>query len=234
MAKQKTTIVGENLTPTLLRELGAVDRFPPAPADFQPDGNWVNKYRIWTCHGYRESGNQNVGSLQITRCADSDETFTLKVHQEVVQTDGLTNVIDATVQCRNDHLASPIQWNLSSRFLGKDGNYVSELSDSKDSRASQREDGTTGDWCLFAAVQRLTFGKQSSLSFDLLEGMTISKPRHRLFYRGIASMKTSSQDMPLHCFVQLGSANLPCEYWLDDLHRLLVVTSMNKAYILEQ
>ncbi|HUV67292.1 MAG TPA: hypothetical protein VMW24_25605 [Sedimentisphaerales bacterium] len=234
MAKQKTTIVGENLTPMLLRELGAVDNFAPTPANFKPDGNWVNKYRIWTCHGYRESGNQDVGSLRVSRRAGSNETFTLEVHQEVVQTDELTNVIDATVECRNDHLASPVQWNLSSRFLGKDGDYTSELSNRKDSRGYQRADRTTGDWCLLEAVQRLAFEKQSFLSFDLLEGMSISKPGHRLFYRGALSMKTGDRDMPLYCFVQLGSAILPCEYWLDDLHRLLAVISMNKAYILEQ
>ncbi|GAI82934.1 unnamed protein product, partial [marine sediment metagenome] len=37
----------------------------------------------------------------------------------------------------------------------------------------------------------------------------------------------------LHRFDQLGRGILPCEYWLDDRHRLLMVTSMNKAYILD-
>ncbi len=38
MAK-KRTIVGENLTPIVLRELGGVDKFPRTPAEFQPDGS---------------------------------------------------------------------------------------------------------------------------------------------------------------------------------------------------
>lgn len=234
MAKQKTTIVGENLTPMLLKELGAVDNFAPTPVNFKPDGNWVNTYRIWTCHGYRESGNQDVGSLRISRRAGSNETFTLEVRQEVVQTDGLTNVIDATAECRNDLLASPVHWKLSSRFLGKDGDDIAELSSSKDSKGYQQADQTTTDWCLFEAVQRLAFEKQRFLSFDLLEGMSISKPGHRLSYQGTLTMKTGDRDMLLYCFIQLGSAILPCEYWLDDLHRLLAVISMNKAYILEQ
>ena len=32
---------------------------------------------------------------------------------------------------------------------------------------------------------------------------------------------------------QIGPGVLPTEYWLDENHRLLVVTSLNKAYILD-
>ena len=34
-------------------------------------------------------------------------------------------------------------------------------------------------------------------------------------------------------FAQLGTGILPTEYWLDMSHRLQLVTSMNKAYILD-
>lgn len=234
MAKQQRTIVGENLTPTLLKELGGVNDFPSTPADFKPDGNWVNTYRIWTCHGYRESGNQNVGSLRIERTGNSGKTFTLRMHQEIVQTDGPTNVVEGTIKCRNNRLASPVEWKLSSRFAGADGKQIVELSNRENVRIGEGADKTTGDWCLFEAVQRLAFDKQSSLSFDLLEGMSLSKPEHRLFYRGTSPMKTSGGEVSLHCFVQLGSGILPYEYWLDDRHRLLAVISMNKAYILDQ
>lgn len=234
MAKQQRTIVGENLTPTLLKELGGVDDFPSTPADFKPDGNWVNTYRIWTCHGYRESGNQNVGSLRIERTDDSGKIFTLRIHQEIAQTDGLTNVIEGIIQCRNNQLASPVEWKLSSRFVNADGKQIAELSNRENGRTGEGADKATGDWCLFETVQRLAFDKQSSLSFDLLEGMSLSKLGHRLFYRGTYPMKTDGQSIPLHCFGQLGNGILPYEYWLDDLHRLLAVISMNKAYILDQ
>ncbi len=233
MAK-KQTIVGENLTPTVLKELGAMDRFPHTPAGFQPDGNWTNKYRIWTCHGYRESGNQNVGSLRITRSVDSQGTFVLKVRREVIQTDELTNVIDATVKCQLNQLASPNKWKLSSLFSGVDHKEISELSSDEDGGIAQGAGRVTGDWCLFEAVQRLAFDKRTSFGFDMLEGMSLSKPGQHLSYHGTSPMKTNGESMPLHCFVQLGSGILPCEYWLDDRHRLLAVVSMNKAYILDQ
>ncbi|MHC4324102.1 MAG: hypothetical protein ACYSUX_07500 [Planctomycetota bacterium] len=55
MAKKKRTIVGSPITPSMLVELDAVTKFSPAPGNFNPAGNWTHSYRIWTCHGYRES-----------------------------------------------------------------------------------------------------------------------------------------------------------------------------------
>jgi len=233
MAK-KRTIVGENLTPALLGELGAVDRFPRTPASFKPDGNWTNKYRIWTCHGYRESGNETVGSLEITRRADSAKTFLLTVRREVIQTDELTNVIEATIRCRADRLASPRQWKVSSRFTDADRREIAELSNDEQGGIAEQAGRVTGDWCLFEAVQRLEFDERTSLSFDLLEGMSLSKTGQRLSYRGTFPTKTGAEGRTLHCFSQLGHGILPCEYWLDDRHRLLAVISMNKAYILDR
>ncbi|MFQ6035854.1 MAG: hypothetical protein ACE5NM_08420 [Sedimentisphaerales bacterium] len=233
MAK-KRTIVGFPLTPGLLKELGAVDKFALTSEDFNPEGNWQNTYRIWTCHGYRESGNHNVGLLQISRSADAEKSFTLRVHHEVVQTDGLVNIIKATIKCRNNQLASPTRWNISSHFIGPDNKPIPQLDKKETGRATKMMDRTTSDWCLFEALQRLAFDKSAGggLSFDLLEGLTVSKIGHRLFYRGVYPTDIPGLDS-LHCFVQLGSGILPTEYWLDDSHRLLMAISMNKAYILD-
>jgi hypothetical protein len=234
MAKQKRTIVGENLTPTLLAELGGLEEFPSTPTDFKPDGNWTNKYRIWTCHGYRESGNENAGGLRITRRVDSNTTFALEVRQEIVQTDELKNIVEGTINCRYDQLASPIEARLESRFEGPDGRVIPELNCSENVLLTGSMTSTACDWGLLDVVQRLAFDKKSSLIFSLLEGMSISKSPQRLFYRGSYPMKTGEQSLPLHCFCQLGTGILPTEYWLDDRHRLLSVISMNRAFILDQ
>jgi hypothetical protein len=143
-------------------------------------------------------------------------------------------VIEGAIKCRNNQLASPVEWRLSSRFEGRDGKVIPELGSRNHGVAAEPATGTASDWCLFEAVQRLAFDKRSSLSFDLLEGMSVSKPGHRLFYRGTYPMKVDGQSTPLHCFAQLGSGILPYEYWLDNRHRLLAVISMNKAYVLDQ
>ena len=231
MAKQ--TIVGSPLTPTLLKELGAVESFPSTLRDFNPRREWVNTYRIWTCHGYRESGNKNVGFLRLKRVPVSQKTFELKVHQEVLQTDALVGVIDGTITCQNDPIASPIRWNLSSRIIGADGEPIPELFSENNGAPAEDMDTITGDWCLFEAVQRISPEIQTSLSFDLLEGMSLRKSKHRLSYCGQAQLNMGAGDTPLHHFIQFGSGILPTEYWLDTHHRLSIVTSMNKAYILD-
>lgn len=252
MAKKQTsknTIVGSPLTPALLKELRAVDEFPATPKDFEPQANWVNMYRIWTCHGFRETGNQNVGFLRFERSAGkSSETLTLKIHQEIAETDGMLNVIEVNMTCLNNQLSSPIKWNLSSRFTDSDGKVISELGTREEVEVSEntltvgigRRTFTrevtgkfTSDWCLFEAVQRMKFDKETSLSFDILEGLSLLKQGQQLSYRGAYPMNLSSNGVSLHRFDQLGDGILPCEYWLDNNHRLLVVTSMNKAYILD-
>jgi hypothetical protein len=232
--KSQRTIVGSPLTPTLLDELSALDNFRPLSEDFKPDGNWVNTYRIWTCHGYRESGNQNVGYLRIKRLIESNGSFTLKVHREVLQTDALVNIVEATIECRNNQLASPIKWKVSSRFIDADGGQISQLSSDDNGIAAEGLTGRTSDWCLFEAVQRLKIRKETFLAFDMLEGLSLLKKDQNLSYRGLYPTKTGGENIPLHRFVQLGNGILPCEYWLDENHRLLVVTSMNKAYIFDE
>jgi hypothetical protein len=233
MAKQKRTIVGSPITPSMLVELNAITKLPPTPGNFNPAGNWSHSYRIWTCHGYRESGNDNVGFLRIERTDSSGETFVLNVHQEILQTDAIIHILDGTIKCRNNQLASPVEWKLQSRFTGTDGKNISELLSSDNGKAVKQEERATSDFCLFEAVQRLSYDKNISVSFDLLEGMSLKKSGHRLSYRGVTPLKKDGRDILLHCFVQSGSGILPYEYWLDDRHLLLAVISMNKAYILD-
>ena len=248
--KQRRTIVASPLTPTLLKELGAIDEFPATPKNFDPYGNWVNTYRIWTCHGFRESGNQDVGFVRIERAAgSSNEKFTLKVRQEVVQVDGIVNVINANIQCLNKQLATPVQWHLSSRFIDPDkrpltrletdekalikGNVISvEIGEHTFKRKVTGH--LTSDWCVFEFIQRLKFEEQGWLAFDMLEGLTVMKQNQRLSYRGLHPTKIGAEQISLHCFVQTGSGILPYEYWLDSNHRLVAAISMHKAYILDE
>ena len=253
MAKKsaKRTIVGSPLTPALLSQLSAIGEFIASSEDFRPDGNWVSTYRIWTCHGFRETGNQNVGFLRIERTAGkANQPFMLKVRQEVVQADGLLHTLEAEIKCLNNQLASPVQWHLRSNFLDPNRQNMHDLG--TDERAVidrniinvkargghkfRREVGglLTSDWCLFEAVQRLKFDKEPSLNFDILEGLSLLKQGQRLSYSDPYPMKMSGKNVSLHRFDQLGDGILPYEYWLDNNHRLMAVTSMNKAYILDE
>lgn len=243
-------MVGSPLTPGLLRELGAIHEFVFASEDFKPDGNWVNTYRIWTCHGYRESGNYNVGFLRIQKKVGGEsDTFELCVKQTVVQTDAMLSTIEAHITCLNNEYASPVKWQVSSHFFGPRGKSLDTLS-TAESVSIEGETMTikagagilhrqvdaplTSDWSLFEAAQRWDVGEARHLLVTMLEGLRISKPRQHITYRGLSQMEFGSGVARLYCFAQLGNGILPTEYWLDERHRLLIVTSMNKAYILDE
>lgn len=235
----KRTIVGSPLTPALLNELGGLpDKAPP-----------VSKtYRIWTCHGFRESGNHDVGFVTIWGGLSSTGKLDgIGIKQEIVQTDGRVFIVDANIKCLDNRLASPFQWRLHTWFIKPGGGTELDNTETGTIDGNVMRIKTLGrtltrkvfsqlacDWCLFEVVRGLAFDGKSTLEFDLLEGLTVLKRDHRLSYRGAFSMKIGYEKVTLHRFDQLGSGILPCEYWLDGNHKLLAVTSMNKAYILDE
>ena len=248
MAQQRVrTIVGVPMTPELLTRIGGLTEFPPTPKEFQPDGEWVNTYRIHTCHGYFESGNEDKGVLRVERVAGaSADAFTLKLRQKIVNHDGRTHLVDAEAKCRNNMLASLVEWKLTSRFADFEGNPIPGLDgDETGSAGSGGVAITTGastlehrtprpvtaDWCLFEAVQRLAYERDTSPPFDFLEGLRLIREEHRLSYRGVYAWK--GKPPSLHWFHQIGHGVLPYEYWLDDRHRLLAVATLARAYVLD-
>jgi len=249
MAK-KQTIVGSPLTPKLLSELGAVGEFPSTPEDFEPSGNWVNTYRIWTCHGYRESGNQDVGFLRIQKSADGQgETFGLHVEQTIVQTDAMLSNINAQITCLNNEYASPVKWQISSRFLEPNGKPLEQLCTAETvfiegksmtikgpagilRRQIDTDRPLTSDWSLLEAAQRWGTGQAGHLLANMLEGLCKLKKEQHITYAGMHQMGPDA--VSLFRFTQCGTGILPTDYWLDRSHRLMAVTSMNKAYILDE
>jgi hypothetical protein len=231
------------MTPAMVIELEAVDGFPTAPADFSPTDEWVHTYRVWTCHGYRESGNENVGFLKISRAAGSGNGFTLHVEQQLVHSEAALHTMRAEIECRPDAIASTARWPLSSSHTSPDGNVQKDLSVREqgsvtgatltvtiNGRTSARKVGgaTTADWCLFEAVQRLPFDKSVSLKLDVLEGLSILRPGHRLSYRGAPVGQPG-----LHGFQQLGEGLLPYGYWLNDRRQLVMVSAGGRVYLLD-
>ena len=248
MAKSSRTTVGSPLEPGLLGELGALKTLPAADG-FRADGSWIHTYRIWTCHGYVESGNDNVGYLQIERkVGGRGDDFVLTVRQVVLEQDGQVSEIDARVRCRADGIGTPVEWRLSSSFTGPGGKVQEELSTEETGSIEGGEmvvdrgggkikrampPAVTGDWCLFEAVQRIGFGADSLPRFHLLEGLGVLKGPQSLSYRGGESVEIGGDEVKLHRFDQIGHGVLPTEYWVDANHRLVVAASLNKAYVLD-
>ena len=249
MAKKIRTIVGSPLTPEMLFQLGVTPDFSPDGKPFNPAEEWTNRYKIWTCHGYRESGNLDVGFLQIQRgSAGPDKRFELQIHQELQNQEETLNRVVAKIDCIEGDLSCPVKWDYTSVFLDADGKEDKSLTvnvkgQSSDSEIRWTRNGLLSklackgrpscDWCVYETVQRRANQFTGNLTFDMLESLERFKPGQQLIDRGRVNVKIGNSGRRLHRFDQIGTGVLPFEYWVDETSRLCVIVSMNKAYILD-
>ena len=91
----------------------------------------------------------------------------------------------------------------------------------------------TSDWSLFEALQRRPFRSGEALKFDVLEGLSLLKRGHVLRYKGRRQVTLGDAASTLHLFHQVGRGVLPYEWWLDEAHRLVLVVTGYRTYILE-
>jgi len=247
MAKQKGPVTCP-LDPTVLTELGALKAAPPpSPDGFDPAGAWTAVYRIWTCYGHRDRGNQTMGALRLERRPDADG-HRLAVRQVFHQSEGKRHWLEADVRCRTDALGTPQAWTLASRF---DGDHMEGLppmafeasgriaggawESSSGGRTLRRTvpEPATADWCLFEAVQRLPLTPADPLRFTVLEGLGVAKADHLLAYDGPHEVTWGPTTVALHRFRHHGRGVYPYEWWVDGSHRLVLVVTGPRTYILD-
>jgi len=237
---RKRTPVGTPLTPNLLVDLGAIDKLGRYDGDFNPHGLYVNLYRIWTCHGYRKSGNRTRGYLKIERqLSDLAGTIAYKITRKILNDHGFLQCYSASILSRNDELSSLIKWKLHSQFFGPDGEIIPDLeikkADTAESYQHKMKTGIgttrvngdtnlTADWCLFDAIQRLPVNTGLALEFNMLEEMTMFRKNHRLRYDKQERLNISGESRKLFRFHQYGQGTLPTEYWLDVKQRLILAS----------
>ena len=247
MAKKKSSSnppVQHPLAPSVLTEMGCL-KTPPPTGEFSPAKDWAASFRIWTCYGYVGRSNYDVGLLTIGRQLNG-EAQRLAILHTLKNSEGKLHTIRAKVRCKLDALAGPTSWSLESEFAGehmegrppmaakeigriRGGAWQVSVGD----RTTERKISgpVAADWCLFEAVTRLDFRDGPPLTFDLLEGLSLLKADHRLSYRGKLPVTWGPAKAQLHCFAQVGRGVYPYEYWLDDAHRLLLVTTGPRIYV---
>jgi len=227
------SVTGDPLDPGKIIEMGVIDRIPLSPVDFDPRGEWKHDYLIVTCHGYLESGNDIQGYLRLERKkANADGIFGLSVRQTIIMHE-MTHLQVAEIECREDDLASPLSWTLSSSYKDKSGKPLAGIGEKAKGKAKDYPSARlAADWCLFEALQRHPFESIDG-RFDLLEGLSLLKKDHRLTYRG-KYPTPDGKTPPLRWFAQIGRGILPYDYWLDERHATLVVAAGSRAYILDE
>ncbi len=250
MAAKKRTIVGAPLTPQMLDELGALNEMSPVDVSREGEGHWTDTYRIWACHGYRESGNETVGSLKIERMpSQSGHTFVLNVTQRINNDADIVHSLGAQITCQADRLATPIKWRTNSTFRDPKGKTVRDLGTSQTGRVSgdsieitthgkirriRTQGPFTGDWCLLEAVQRMHCADADPVTMDVLKEMDLLQKGHQIVYVGQDTVTLGGAAMVLHHFQQHGRGMLPYDYWLDQNHRLQMFVTLSIAYIRDE
>ncbi len=222
--------VGRHLTPDLLWEMGVFGDFPPADPGFDPAGAWEQTWRIWTCYGYAGRANQNLGVLRIARTAG--DPVSLEVEQQQLNTEGQQHVQTAKIICALDAIATPLSWEHTSSFIGPEGEEQANLR-LEHAVETPPEGPVATHWGLFEAVQRLPFEEGVEHRFDVLDNLTARKADHTLRYDGAHEVRFGPDTRRLHRFVQTGHGALPFEYWLDADHRLVLVISEYRVYVLD-
>lgn len=248
MQKRKRTILGSPLTPEVLQDLNVLETIPAATPNFNPEKGWTHTYRIWRCHGYRQSGNRHTGFLKLTSRPIAGSSSQFQVEQQIITNENFLTKISATIQCRDDELSTPIRWELESDFFNRGGRQLKKLHQEESAEVGHREINfkkghfrstqslgrrMTADWCLFPAVQRIQFDQFRPLQFDLLEGLSLLKENQQLSKKGESGITIQGKRVKLHGYKQIGRGILPYEYWLDETNRLVLVTTFSAAYILD-
>ncbi len=245
MAKTRI-IVGSPLTPAMLKSMNVLGDFPPPPGDFSPWGDWTHHYRILTCHGYTNDGNDNNGMLTIKRSVDKVENaIRFDITQRIVNDEAIVNIIEAHVICVPDILSSPSSWEITSHFIASDGKPTPQLTTQQSVRISggamviqtagrtiKRKVKTpvTSDWTFFDAIQRYALSKRlMPATFTMLEGLSLIKPNQRIAYHS----RTVLDGATLTRYSQTGDGILPYDYWLDERYRLVLAVTGARAYILD-
>ena len=236
------------MSPAALGEYGELARVRPPKGEFDPKGDWQHSYRLWVAgrpwRTYR-------GFLKLARTKEEgDEPIKLSVSQSIIQSHQCAiHECEANISCTDDGLATPRSWQLSAAILdvcgegklrGAGMRHSAEIEcgkvailRGKHKTVRDVPKAYTANWCLFEAVQRLPTDAKMRLEFTLFDELDKWKTGHRLTYRGKTAIPFGKEEVPAHCFVQVGRAALPREYFVDEQHRLLLVISGLQAYILD-
>jgi len=247
---EKRAPVARPLSPTRLTELKAIDEFPKVREDFDPQGAFKHEYDLWITYGYfPDRRNRVVGGLKLSKASPDGGKFKLGVVQTFMNSQSVLHTLTASANCSHDQLARPRRWRLRSKF---DQTKDTWQGIDKELRSKYEIDGTTlrvstndktssrklqswptSDWSLFEAVQRFPFKSGFEVKCDLLEGLSVLRPAQRITYEGQITHQWGSGKVQLHYYRQFGQGMLPYEYYLDETHRLVMVVSGYRAYILK-
>lgn len=170
----------------------ALAKFQPPTGAFDPAGAWTHRYGVWTV-GQR--GCARVGHVALGRSVGKDGTAVLLLEYAKTYSGAFQGKTAASIRCRTDRLATPLDWATSVQSLTPKGVRVPNtaiqttgrvagkalvLTSGKARRTLPLPEAYTINWSLFDAVQRLPREAFPPLEFTLLDDFDQVKPEQRL------------------------------------------------------
>ncbi len=229
-------------------------RVPDSP--FDPRGAWEHTYDVFPVYGALDVtgkawSERHKGKLRIRRePVSGDGGVRLSVFSEVTFLDLGTlptkyQRTSAVLACRDDQLATPMHWELTSAAIGKEDGCPRPLSEIQETGRLQRENvelqqsagnrsfpvgkRVATNWGLFDAVQRLS--GEMDLSFTMLEDLRLVRREQRLLPEAPVEVAFANRKVSLWGFRQTGEGVLPIHWWRDEHGRVLLALGNVRAYI---
>ena len=230
-----------------LRKIAPLVRSYVLPeSEFDPDGVWSHRYTMFQFPGLRFG---QVGEFRIQRARGKSKTVRLDMAMSRSALSGYTHYTTAKMVCRNDPLASPLQWSFEVKtaknekapaYLNtgmiKSAVYKDKTIRYQTGRFSSTVPAPNPFACktaLFDAVQRLST-ETKALQFDYMDEYDELSTDHTLRYKGTYDFQMKNGMEPLSCFIETGSGNTPLSYWRDSSGRLLFWISGIQVFVLTE
>ena len=232
------------LSPRLIEIMGEGNLFPDA-SGFDPSGNWLHHYRVWTNHGDCKAQNKNTGHISIARNAQSD-SVNFQVRQVIVNQDGMFQRIEAEINCSNDAPGSVQNWQTRIYFYDTSQCPMADMNLEITGTVSPESvqmtvNGATESypltcpllcqWLICDCIQR---NRKRLDDFSVLEHGMKLKPHHCLIPSQPVRPEATNAAGTLALTVQRGHGLLPWEYWQDTSGRVLYAFSGTVMYILDE
>jgi len=206
--------------------------FSPPAKDLRARGQYSLNYDIihWT-GGPRATdrmSNAVIGSVAIKRRTENGGVI-YEVTQQT-QIGGVNNVIEAQTICNPDQLSSLRKWNLRTYHTGSRGGIepLSQIEETGSVSGRGIRMSSDGYTCYHSAdnpvVTRWTVldflirkaDPALSVTFDLLEDLSLFKPNQSLVYDGETRVTLKDgRTVALQTYAQIGEGILPIHYLLD-------------------
>ena len=219
-----------------------LSRFSPAQTPLGQKQQYSLTYDI--IHWHWKAGNRStfantvVGQIAIKSERQNNRALYDISQQTTIG--GVNNFIEAQITCHADAFGSLSRWRLHSCEQSLDGeaDRLSELTEQgtcRDGRIQvdcgnyryefEAENPVVSQWTVLALLIRKA-SPQLSVTFDLLQDLSLFKPNQSLVYDGQTPVKLKGENtVTLQTYAQIGQGVLPIHYLLDAQGRPQLITS---------